>query len=127
MGITNDEFSDNTVRKIKNTLTNTQDQRLTEPKRKFRVTIFYPVTYTIAVRNRFGSMKAVIVTYRVVQPYFLATPTEIELGMKLIKLHKDFKMTSLNFPVAVVINQKCLQIRVSTFCRCETDCKPSFD
>ena len=71
-----------------------EDQRLTEPKSRFKVTVFYPTLDTILsqVDNRFKNMKAVINTYRVVQPYFLVTSTEVEL-LDEADLYKDFQIT----------------------------------
>lgn len=69
-----------------------EDERLTDPKSWFRVSIFYPVVDTIfsQLDHRFRGMKAVLDTYRVIQPFFLATSTDGELRDEAIKFAESF-------------------------------------
>ncbi|XP_042308882.1 zinc finger MYM-type protein 1-like isoform X2 [Sceloporus undulatus] len=91
-GITH-EFIDQRAQKVKEHFDALyEDQRLTDPKSKFRVTVFYPMVDSIVSQldNRFKGMKEVIDAYRIVQPSFLASSTDEELRCEADKFSNRF-------------------------------------
>lgn len=76
------EFIGQRARKVKKHFDELcEDQRLTDPKSNFRVTIFFPMVDTIVsqIDNRFKGMKQVIDAYKIVHPSFLASCSDEEL------------------------------------------------
>ncbi|XP_073537599.1 uncharacterized protein [Phyllobates terribilis] len=93
-GIKN-EFHQNRVRKVKKHFDELcEDERLADPTTCFRVTVFYPMVDTLCTQlhRRFEGMKAVLDSYEVIQPDFLASASERDIHKKLLLLLTSLQM-----------------------------------
>lgn len=105
-GITK-EFRQGRFKKVKKHFDElSEDERLKDPESNFKVTVFYPMINTIRtqLRHRFLGMKAVLDTYQIIQPAFLATASEKEIHSKAVDFVEKFSQdVSPMFPSQICI------------------------
>ena len=87
------QFTNRRIRKTKRHFDElSEDERLNDPEKCFRVTVFLPMIDTLSSQlySRFQGMKSVVEAYQVLQPQFLSNSTETEIKLKAEQFSERF-------------------------------------
>ncbi|XP_051168609.1 zinc finger MYM-type protein 1-like [Leptopilina boulardi] len=82
-----------------------EDERLTDPEKLFKVSIFYPMIDSICsqLKHRFEGMHLLLQTYKVVQPQFIVNASEQELTLEAEKFVQTIpEHISRSFPAQLL-------------------------